>query len=120
MRPETLPEASASPGISRPVAFKSEDSVVLRAQSEPGVVSGWHTHGDHHVYGYLISGVCRLETNSANREAVELKAGDFFHVPPNTVHREINTSREEKNDFVLFLQGSGEMVYNMDEVNNRN
>jgi quercetin dioxygenase-like cupin family protein len=120
MTPDTLPEASASPGISRHMAFKADDSVVLRSQSEPGVVSGWHTHGEYHVYGYLVSGVCRLEANSTTNEAVELKPGDFFHVPPNTLHREINPSPDVKNDIILFLRGSGQMVYNQDEMNKHN
>jgi len=104
-----------SPGITRHLAFKDDKCMVLRARSEPGVISGWHTHGDYHVYGYLVSGTARLESGPDEVDAIFLQPGDFFHVPPHTAHREINPSREQGNEFILFLQGSGQMVYNVED-----
>ena len=105
----------ASPGITRRIAFKSEDSVVLRSQSQPGVVPGWHTHGDYDVYGYVVSGICRLESDQGENDATTVSQGGFLHVPPHTVHREINPSQKEEKDVILFLRGSGQMVYNLDK-----
>ncbi|MGE5123881.1 MAG: cupin domain-containing protein [Acidobacteriaceae bacterium] len=79
------------------------------------MISGWHTHGDYDVYGYVASGVCRLESDQGKNEVITVNAGGFLHVPPHTVHREINPSKEQSNDVILFLRGSGQMVYNMDE-----
>ena len=109
-----LAETPASPGIARHLAFKGEDFLVIRSRSEPKTVSGWHHHGDHDVYAYLVSGSARLE--SADRQsAVSLSPGDFAHVPAHTVHREINPSSNERNEFILFLRGEGSLVVNVDD-----
>lgn len=110
---DALPETPASPGISRQLAFKGEEYLVIRSRSAPGTVSGWHHHGDHDVYGYLASGSARLEVNNGSK-AVTLKQGDFFHVPAHAEHREINPSSEEENEFILFLYGTGPLVVNVD------
>jgi quercetin dioxygenase-like cupin family protein len=115
LEPDSLTDAIASPGIARHMAFRSEDSVVLRSQSQPGVISGWHTHGDYDVYGYVASGICRLESDQGEKDAITVGPGGFLHVPPHTVHREINPSKDESNEVILFLRGSGQMVYNLDE-----
>ena len=110
-----LDETPSSPGISRHLAFKGEDFLVVRARSEPGKTSGWHHHGEYDVYGYLVSGSARFETNGEKKDAISLSPGDFFHVPHHTVHREINPSTDEGNEFVLFLRGTGPMVFNIDD-----
>jgi len=110
-----LKETPSSPGISRHLAFKGEDYLVVRARSEPGTTSGWHHHGDYDVYGYLVSGSARFESNDGKKSIISLSPGDFFHVPHHTVHREINPSSDERNEFVLFLRGTGPMVINLDD-----
>jgi hypothetical protein len=51
-----LTETPSSPGISRHLAFKGEDYLVVRARSEPGTTSGWHHRGEYDVYGYQFGG----------------------------------------------------------------
>jgi len=114
LKSEALSESSASPGLTRHLAFKDESSMVLRSQAEPGTISGWHHHGDHEVYGYVVSGTVRLENGSEKENVISIGPGDFLHVPPHTIHREINPSSNEENDVILFLQGSGELVVNVD------
>ena len=114
LKTETLSETMASPGISRHLAFKDDGSKVLRAQTEPGTVSGWHHHGDYEVYGYVVSGTARFENGSEEKNAISVNSGDFFHVPPHTIHREVNPSSNEDNDVILFLHGDGELVFNVD------
>lgn len=115
LKPDALSEAMASPGITRHMAFKGQDAVILRSQSQPGVVSGWHTHGDYDVYGYVVTGICRLESDQGENATITVGPGGFLHVPPRTTHREINPSKDQANDVILFLRGSGQMVYNLDE-----
>jgi quercetin dioxygenase-like cupin family protein len=110
-----LTETPSSPGISRHLAFKGEDYLVVRARSAPGTTSGWHHHGEYDVYGYLVSGSARFESQDGKDDAISLRPGDFFHVPHHTVHREINPSSNERNEFVLFLRGTGPMVINLDD-----
>jgi len=114
LKSEALSESSASPGLTRHLAFKDESSMVLRSQAEPGTISGWHHHGDHEVYGYVVSGTVRLENGSEKENVISIGPGDFLHVPPHTIHREINPSSNEENDVILFLRGSGELVVNVD------
>jgi len=52
LRKEDLPEAVATPGITRYLAFEGENYPVLRSRAEPGVVSAWYHHGDYEVYGF--------------------------------------------------------------------
>jgi quercetin dioxygenase-like cupin family protein len=114
-----LPEVMASPGITRHLAFKGAGFQVLRASSDPGVISGWHHHVDNDVYGFCISGSARIESETGEQDAITVGPGDFFHVPAHTVHREINPSQEEGNELVLFLYGSGPTVFNIDEPGQR-
>ena len=114
LRNDSLPEAPSSPGIARHLAFKDKEKLVLRGRTTPGTVSGWHHHGDHDVYGYLVSGSARFESGPGGKDAVSVGRGDFFHVPPHTVHREVNPSAEEGQEVILFLSGAGPLVVNVD------
>jgi uncharacterized RmlC-like cupin family protein len=66
------------------------------------------------VYGYVVSGTARLESGPGGRDAILVEPGGFFSVPPHTVHREINPSQTEGGEIILFLQGSGAMVANLE------
>jgi uncharacterized RmlC-like cupin family protein len=103
LRSDALAEAPSTPGITRNLAFKGEGRVVLRVRTTPGIISGWHHHGDHGVYGYVVSGSARFESGPEGKDAVAVGPGDFSHVPPNTVRREVNPSAEEGQEMVLFL-----------------
>lgn len=89
LRKDTLPEAPATPGIRRYLAFEGKDYLVLRSHAEPGAISAWHHHGDCDVYGFIISGSERFEYGPAGQESVVVDAGDFFHISPHTVHRDV-------------------------------
>jgi len=114
MKTDELPETPSSPGITRHLAFKKEGSLVIRSRIDAGKISGWHHHGDYDVYGYLVSGATRFESGPEGKEAVSLRRGDFFHVPPHTIHREVNPSPDEGQEVILFLSGTGPLVINVD------
>ena len=114
LRKDALSEAPASPGISRHLAFRGEGFMVVRSRVDPGVVSGWHHHGDYGIYGYVVSGSARFEDGPGGRDATSVGPGDFFHVPPRTVHRDVNPSETEAQEVILFFRGSGPMVVNVD------
>lgn len=113
MRKDALQEGSSNAGITRQPVFDDEGCQVLRSTIGPGATSGWHHHGDHHVYGYVVSGTLRFESNTGPADAVTLGAGGFLHIPPHTVHREINPS-SEAGEVILFLRGTGTQVVNVD------
>ena len=111
---DTLSEAPGSPGITRHLAFRGEGFMVVRSRVEPGVVSGWHHHGEYDVYGYMVSGSVRFENGPGGRDAISVGSGDFFHVPARRVHRDVNPSGTEGQEVILFLRGSGPMVVNVE------
>ena len=57
-----------------------------------------------------------MEGSDGESNAASLGPGDFFHVPPHTVHREINPSSDEA-EVILFLRGTGPLVVNVDDAN---
>ena len=111
---DALSAAPGTPGITREVAFQADDARVIRARVEARNVSGWHHHGDYDVYGYVVSGVIRFEGGPSGQESIDVRQGDFFHVPARLVHRDVNPSPTESHEVVLFLSGSGLMVVNVD------
>lgn len=112
---ESLSETPSTPGLTRHLAFKDENHLVIRSRAEPGTVSGWHHHGDHEVYGYVVSGTTRFENAADEKDAITVGPGDFFHVSPHTVHRESNPSPDEAGEVILFLYGSGPLVVNVND-----
>ena len=110
---DALTASSSTPGITRHLAFKGDDYMVLRGRTDPSTVSGWHHHGDYDVYGYVVSGAVRFESDSGRQDNISLSPGDFFHVSLHTVHRESNPSTQESNEVILFLCGTGPLVVNV-------
>ena len=86
---------------------------IIAVRTRPGLVSGWHHHAGYATYGYVIAGHLRLESGSHGATVVEAGPGDFFIVPPETVHRESNPSDEEQ-VIVGFRIGEGETVVNVE------
>ena len=101
-------------GIARRRAFESESTIVSQSQVAPGVVSGWHHHGARHLYGFVISGPLQLEYFLEVKEIADVNPGDFFHIPPGLVHRDLNPSEEREVIVVNILVGSGPAVINLD------
>jgi quercetin dioxygenase-like cupin family protein len=100
-----------TPGMERREAV-ADSARILAVRTEPGLISGWHHHADYTTYGYIIAGRLRLESGPAGEAVVEGVPGDFFIVPPRTVHRESNPSDEEQ-VIVGFRLGEGETVVNV-------
>jgi uncharacterized RmlC-like cupin family protein len=86
---------------------------VVEVRTEPGLVSGWHHHGDNGTYGYVIGGRLRLEWGTAGQQFAEAGPGEFFYVAPNTVHRESNPVADEQ-FLVGFRVGTGPTVFNVE------
>ncbi|TLZ85291.1 MAG: cupin domain-containing protein [Methanobacteriota archaeon] len=109
-----LKEGQSTPGILREQAFESSNVLVSRTRLDPAAVSGWHHHGTHDLYGFLLSGRLRLEYGTTGSEAVTVSPGDFIHIPPGLVHRDVNPDRARGLIVVNILVGSGVRVVNLD------
>lgn len=107
------PAAAQTPGMVREQAFTPEGRWVGFVRVEPGMVSGWHHHGDHHSYLYVVSGRGRFEFGPGGSTAVDVEAGDFVEVPPRVVHRESNPGDREQTLVVVRI-GEGPPLVNVD------
>lgn len=71
--PDELGAGDETPGIERKVAFETENNILVKAHVAGGTASGWHHHGDRHVYGFLLEGVAAFEYGPGGNERTELR-----------------------------------------------
>lgn len=108
-----LSDAAGTEGIQRWLAFSDDGFWVGVAQGEPDFESGWHHHSGNHTIVYVIAGHMRIEWGRGSDMSVEGTAGDFLHVPPHTIHREVNPDPEPVRAAVIRI-GDGVPVVNVD------
>jgi len=114
VRASSLKKGSSTRGVSRAKAFESANVLVSRSRLAAKAVSDWHHHGARHLYGFLASGHMRLEYGPNGRKVADVRTGDFFHIPPGLVHRDVNPSRDRDVVVVSVLIGKGRPVINVD------
>jgi uncharacterized RmlC-like cupin family protein len=114
VRGTDLIAGDATAGIRREKAFETDGVLVSRTRLDRGAVSGWHHHGTRDLYGFLVSGQLRLEYGPNGTEAAAVGPGDFFHIPPGLVHRDVNADRAQGLVVVSILVGSGVPVVNVE------
>ena len=113
VRPGERRPGPSTTGMTREEAFAAEGMWSGTARTEPGMVSGWHHHGDYDTTIYVLSGALRMEFGPGGADTVEAGPGDFVHVPSGVVHREGNPSGEPA-DLVLVRAGQGPSTVNVD------
>ena len=101
-------------GIARRMDQVDEHVSLALATIGPSVVSGWHHHGDHTSCVYVLKGSLHIDWGPGGREGVDLTAGDFYVVPPNTIHREGNTGPHDDVQLAAFYLGSGPVLVNLE------
>lgn len=112
IRSEALQAGPPTYGMERHMAVL-EDFAVVELRIAPHVVPGWHHHGTRTIYVFVQAGTLRIEFGVGGRETIEVKAGDWYTIPPETVHRESNLGDE---DLVIvgLATGTGPTVVNVD------
>jgi uncharacterized RmlC-like cupin family protein len=109
----SLESGPLTPGMTRKTAVAEGKVWLGEVHTDGGAMSGWHHHGEHTTYGYIIEGKARVEFGAGGGKSLEGSAGDFFVVPPHTVHREGNPGVEEQVLAVIRI-GEGPPVINVD------
>ena len=99
-------------GMVREEAIAVDGLWVGLARTEPGMVSGWHHHGEHESVIYVLSGALRMEFGPNGEHVLDTRPGDFISVPKGVVHRESNPS-DEPADIIVVRAGRGESTYNV-------
>jgi uncharacterized RmlC-like cupin family protein len=102
-----------TPGMDRQQAFATEGTWSGYVRTEPGMVSGWHHHGEHESVIYVLTGALRMEFGAGGENTLDARPGDFLYVPKGTIHRESNPSAEPA-DIIVVRAGSGESTFNVD------
>lgn len=103
-----LTPGPATPGMTRLAAYAGDDRWIGEVSSDPGVISGWHHHGEHQTYFYVIAGGTLIELGGG--EQFEVLAGEFAHIPAGTVHRE-STLGDARLTAIVIRMGSGPQVF---------
>ncbi|MEV0271460.1 cupin domain-containing protein [Hamadaea sp. NPDC050747] len=112
MRPGDRQPGPPTAGMVREAAFTSAQTWSGLARTEPGMVSGWHHHGEYDSIIYVLSGALHIEFGPAGTDTVHAEPGDFVLVPRATVHRESNPSVQPA-EMVVVRFGSGESIFNV-------
>ena len=110
---DALEPGPSTAGMVRNTAATTDTLWVGEVRTTPGARSGWHHHGEHTTYGRVVSGELQFEFGPNGAESVVARAGDFFVVPPHTVHREGNPGSEEQ-VLVGVRVGTGPTVINVE------
>jgi uncharacterized RmlC-like cupin family protein len=105
--------ADPTPGKVREQAIAIDGLWSGFVRTEPGVVSGWHHHGDHDTTVYVIEGTVRIEFGPGGGHAVDAGPGDFIHIPKHVVHREVNAGATPSQE-VITRAGTGPLTINVD------
>ena len=111
--PDQRAPGPATPGMDRQQAVATESMWSGLVRTEPGMVSGWHHHGEHESVINVLSGRLRMEFGPGGAETAEAAPGDFVYVPRGAVHREAHPS-DEPADIVVVRAGRGESTVNLD------
>jgi len=113
IRPEDRVVGDHTPGMMREQAVVTGEMWAGLVRTQPGMVSGWHHHGDHETSIYVISGRLRMESGPGGESVVEARPGDFLYVPREAIHRESNPG-EIESQIVVVRVGHGPTVINVD------
>jgi len=106
-------QADATSGMVRERAVEDEGVWAGLVRAAPGKPSGWHHHGDYDTVFYVETGRIRMEWGPGGNKVIEAGPGDFVHVPPQTIHREMNPGDNE-GVVILTRVGEGPSVVNVD------
>ena len=109
----SVPDVAQTPGMRREQAFAHAGKWAGFVWIEPGTQSGWHHHGDHDSYVYVIDGALRFDFGPGGSQTVEAGPGDFVHIPPRRIQREQNPS-DRPGETVVFRSGEGQVTVNVD------
>lgn len=112
VRPEGRREDDPTPGMVREEAVVVDGLWSGLVRTSPGMVSGWHHHGEHETSIYVARGSLRMEFGPGGTQVLRAVEGDFLHVPKGAVHREANDGEAESH-LVVVRAGHGPPTVNV-------
>jgi uncharacterized RmlC-like cupin family protein len=103
----------ATAGMERRQLFERGGDWAGWIRTDAGIAGGWHHHGDHDSFIYVLRGTLTIDFGRGGRESVEASAGDFIFNPARLVHRETTSPDGDVEAFVVRV-GEGPQVVNVD------
>ena len=113
IRPDERTEGPATAGMIREEAVATDAMWAGFVRTSPGMISGWHHHGDFESVIFVATGALVMEFGPGGGETLEAQPGDFLYVAPGAIHRESNPTAEESH-IIVVRAGSGVPVINVD------
>ena len=95
VREKELKKGDPTMGIVREMAFDNKGAMFARSRIPGGNKSEWHTHGSRDLYGFVVQGRFIFYFGERGESSIEVRAGDFFHIPTGLVHRDMNPDSTE-------------------------
>ena len=103
----------ATPGMERRELFAHEGRWAGWVRTDAGVAGGWHHHGDHDSYIYVLRGSLTIDFGPGGGDSVRATAGDFIFNPARLVHRETTSAGSDVEAFLVRV-GTGPQLVNVD------
>ena len=101
--------------MERHQVFAGEDRWLGWVRTIPAMEGGWHHHGEHDSYIYVLRGTLYIDSGPGGRDRVTGGANDVIFVPKRMVHREVTPPGEPTDVFVV-RYGSGAPNFNVDSA----
>jgi uncharacterized RmlC-like cupin family protein len=79
-------------------------------RNEAGDVSRWHHHAANDTHVYVIRGSVTIDFGPGGAESFVARAGEFFIIPPQTIHHETTSQDSDLEAFVVRVGGEPEHV----------
>ena len=100
-----------TPGMHRKVAIEQDGVWIGTVDTEPGVLTGWHHHGDWDTYVYTLRGEARFDYVDGPAVVVRsMQPGEVIFIPKGVVHREGSASTHGISALLVRV-GSGPLVH---------
>lgn len=113
IRLEDAPQAPSTPGMERRQFHETTGAWAGWVRTDAGVAGGWHHHGGHDSYIYVLEGELTIDYGPGGRSSVRASAGDFVFNPAHVIHRE-TTSPSGSAEVIVVRVGDGPLVVNVD------
>lgn len=111
-----IPTGPGTPGMDRRVAVEQDGLWFGTVRTEPGILTGWHHHGDYDTYVYALEGEARFDyLDGEDVVMVSTVPGDVLFIPKGVVHRE-GSQAEEGIEAVIVRVGHGQVVFPVDDT----
>lgn len=113
VRPDQATGGPATAGMERRQFLERDDAWVGWIRTDAGVAGGWHHHGGHDSYIYVLRGSLTIDYGVGGAESVRAEGGDFIFNPAHLVHRETTSPDGDVEAFVVRI-GDGPQVVNVE------